>query len=289
METVTDATMLTPAVASTLLRFLRESLPNWKGRTVKDRLQGGCVLVNGTVVTHHAFALSPGDTVEIRKTSAAAPRPAGGIEVLLHDDAVVGILKPAGLLSVGTSRVKSQHALGLVRDALGPNQRLWPVHRLDRETSGVLLFARSREVCDAIQAGWRDVDKIYLAVVEGRPDPSDGLISQPLRDDKNLTVRVGPHKAARDARTRYRTLQTQGSRALVELALETGRRHQIRAHLAWLGTPVVGDGRYGTRGPRMALHAHRLTFPHPVSGEVTVLEAPAPSFFGGLMRPPRPR
>ncbi|MBT6435744.1 MAG: RluA family pseudouridine synthase [Deltaproteobacteria bacterium] len=231
------------------------------------------------MVTHHGFALHPDDSIEIHSSSQRTAAPKGGIQVLFQDESLVGILKPEGLLSVGTQDVKLKHALAMVRESLGPNQKLWPVHRLDRETSGVLLFARSREVCDAVKKSWQEVTKTYSVVVEGHPAPPEGVINQPLYDGKNLMVKVGSHSEAKEAITRYKTLETGPRRTLLEVHLDTGRRHQIRAHMSWLGHTVVGDTRYGKKDSRMALHARRLCFQHPITGKEIVLEAKTPAVF----------
>jgi 23S rRNA pseudouridine1911/1915/1917 synthase len=276
--------LLRPEKETTLLIFLREKLSDWRPRTIKERLQRQCIQVNGAVVTHHAFTLHKNDEVEILRSPIRLTQPGGGIKVLYQDVSLVGIYKPAGLLSVGTDRVRSKHALAMVREALGGRQKLWPVHRLDRETSGVMLFARSRDVCDALQSQWNQVEKVYVAVVEGHLSPPEGLIDQPLYEDKGLRVRVRSHPAARDARTRYRTCETSAQRSLVEIHLLTGRRHQIRVHLAWLGNPVVGDARYGQKASRMALHAQRLSFQHPVSRKQILLKTKMPADFSKLLR-----
>ena len=187
---------------------------------------------------------------------------------LSPDEHLIAVDKPAGLLSVSTERQRERTALALMRDALsrpGRQARLWPVHRLDRETSGVLLFARSREVCEEVRASWSGAKKTYLAVVEGHPKPAQGAIDQPLWEDRALNVRVGTRQESKEARTRYRTLESARGRALLEVELDTGRRHQIRVHLAWLGHPLLGDERYGRGGPRLGLHALRLELPHPRS------------------------
>jgi 23S rRNA pseudouridine1911/1915/1917 synthase len=268
-----------------LLAVLVERLPGWKRNTLKDRLKAGRVEVNGQSITRHDHALRAGDLVEIRaKGTERSPR--GGVQLAtLHtDDCLVAIDKPSGLLSVSTDQEKRRTALAMVREALGRRERLWPVNRLDRETSGVLLFARSREVREAVQSGWSEATKTYLAVVEGHLDPAEGLIDQPLWQDKALNVHVGHHPKARDARTHYRTRSHHGSRALLEISLLTGRQHQIRVHLAWLGHPVVGDARYGTAGPRLGLHALRLEVEHPRTRERLAFEAEAPAAFLSLLR-----
>lgn len=271
---------------TTLLLFLKEQLSDWRPATIKQRLQRHCIEVNGEVVTRHGFALHENDEIQIHPAPAGLPRVKEDIEILYLDHALVGIYKPAGLLSVGTERVHDKHALALVRDALGPDQKLWPVHRIDRETSGVLLFARSREVCDALQATWNEVEKVYAVVVEGHPAPPAGVIDQPLYEDKNLRISVRSHPAAKDARTRYRTLKTSRTRSLLEVQLETGRRHQIRAHLAWLGHPVIGDPRYGQKASRMALHALELFFRHPLTHKEIRLQTKVPTVFSKLLSGP---
>lgn len=279
---------LRASAPDTLLKFLVAALPQWKTKTLKQRLRGRYVQVNGEVVTHHAHALDVGDEVLVHETPQAIAKPGAGIHVLFEDASFIAIDKPAGLLSVGTQRNKTRHALALVRDAMRKGDKLWPAHRLDKATSGVLLFARSREVCKELQKNWIAADKVYFAVVEGIPKPPDGLIDQPLYEDARLDVSVRSHPDAKDARTRYWTRKTGPRRALVECHLDTGRRHQIRAHLAWLGTPIVGDQRYGTKASRMALHAHKLTFDHPVTGESLSIVAKTPSVFAKLVRSPEP-
>jgi 23S rRNA pseudouridine1911/1915/1917 synthase len=212
---------------------------------------------------------------------------AAGIVILHADEDLVAIDKPAGLLSVSTDRQTERTALALVRASLarpGRVVQLWPVHRLDRETSGVLLFARSRASQEAVQDTWNEARKLYLAIVEGRPGPASGVIDQPLSEDRSLNARVGHRPDAKAARTRYITRQTLGKRTLLEVELDTGRRHQIRAHLAWLGHPVVGDPRYGVAGPRLGLHALRLVVTHPSDGRRLTLEAPPPKAFVALLR-----
>lgn len=273
-----------------LLAFLRRSLPGWKRKTLEQRLGSGCVRVNGECVTRNEL-LAPGDEVLVAgQAQAAAPRPeVHGLPVLYADDALIAVDKPAGLLSVSTERRSERTALTLMREALsrpGRPERIWPVHRIDRETSGVLLLARSREAQRAVQERWGEARKLYLALVEGRPEPAEGVIEQPLFEDKGLHVHVGRHPDAKPARTRYSTRQQLGRRTLLEIELDTGRRHQIRAHLAWLGHPIVGDPRYGSAGPRMGLHALRLSVPHPADGRELVIEAPPPPAFAALVRRP---
>ena len=272
-----------------LLAFLKRRLDGWHVKTLRERLRRGCVRVDGEPAVRPDHALRGGERIEVddRPAQPAPVRPSAGIETLHVDDDLVAVDKPAGLLSVATDRQRARTALAIVRDALSrPGARpagLWPVHRLDRETSGVLLLARSRDVQRELQAGWSEARKLYLAVVSGHPRPARGVVDQPLWEDEALNVRVGDRPGARDARTLYRTLARGTERALLEVELATGRRHQIRAHLAWLGHPVVGDPRYGDGAPRMGLHALRLSVTHPRTGAALELEAPPPRAFSALL------
>ena len=274
--------------ATGLLTFLNTQLKGWTRNKIKQRLKAGCIFVNGQSITQFDHELKAGDEVEVR---AAVKNKQGGssrLEILYSDSDLIAINKPAGLLSVASADENKNHALAILRNQLSrPNRpvKLWPVHRLDRDTSGVLLFATSREMREAVNAGWSSAEKIYLAVVEGCPNPSQGSIDQPLRmDPENYPMNVGPHPEAKKAITHFDTQRSVKNRALLEVQLETGRQHQIRAHLAWLGHPVIGDPRYGTDGPRMGLHALRLSITRPKTGKRLTFETPAPAEFLDLLR-----
>ncbi len=277
---MTDRFVATSAGA--LLDLLARHFTTWSRNTLRQRLRLGCIEVNGTTASRHDQPLQAGDVVEIhaKGEGRVAKQVAPGLPVLFADDDLIAIDKPAGLLSVSTDDERQRTALAIVRTSVslpGRPAALWPVHRLDRETSGVLLFARSRDVGDRVQVDWAMTEKFYAAIVEGRPDPPAGTIERPLWEDKNLRVHVGDHEDARPACTRYTTVAMGRDRSRLEVMLETGRKHQIRAHFAWLGHPVVGDERYGTRASRLCLHAQRLVLRHPRTGEPLRLEAPVPT------------
>ena len=273
--------------AAGLLGFLGAHLQSWGRNTIKQRLQTGCVSVNGIVVTQHNHQLQVGDLVEIGASGKPATSAPSQLEILYSDRDLIAINKPAGLLSVGTTDETQQHALAILRRQLSRRSReikLWPVHRIDRDTSGVLLFATSRELREAVMAKWDLAEKTYLAIVEGTPQPSQGTIDQPLRlDEVEYRMHVGDHPDAKSAITHYKTLKTGNSRSLLEVQIDTGRQHQIRAHLSWLGYPVVGDPRYGKSGDRLGLHALRLKIVRPNSGKELTFETPAPLDFTRLL------
>ena len=277
---------LVVAQPARLLDCLAAGLAGWSKNTLRQRLALGCVRVNGAVVKRGDHALAPGDEVTVAARDAAErPVESARFGTLFVDEELVAIDKPEGLLSVASEREHAQTALALVRAALtrpGKRVELWPVHRLARETSGVLLLARTRAACDAVQAAWGDVQKTYLALVIGAPQPAEGVIELPLAERRDLDVRVEHGPEGKPARTRYRTREVRGGSSLLEVELDTGRRHQIRVHLAALGHPVVGDERYGTRAARLGLHAWRLALTHPRTGARLELEAPPPRSFRAL-------
>ena len=272
----------------TLLPFLSIRLQGWSRNTIKQRLKGGCVRVNGEQITRHDHELIAGDQVIVEASARGATSVRSQLDILYNDGDLIAINKPAGLLSVASPKNKDPHALGILRDQLSRRNnpiRLWPVHRIDRDTSGVLLFATSREMREAVMKGWDGAEKTYLAIVEGCPKPGAGTIDQPLRLDEVIyQVHVGPHPDAKRAVTHFTTERSVGQQTLLRVALETGRQHQIRAHFAWLGHPVVGDQRYGTAGTRMGLHALRLSITKPGMNKPLVFETRPPADFWALLR-----
>ncbi len=272
-----------------LLPFLFETLEGWSKKTVKQRLQGSSVAVNGVITTKHDFILNENDVVEVgvvQRTGKSIAQ-VKKLEIIHQDKDIIAINKPAGLLSVGTTKETKEHALALLRTQLTRGKehvQLWPVHRLDRDTSGILLFATSKEVREAVMAKWAVTEKTYLAVVEGKPKEEKGTITEPLRlDEKEYRMHVGKHADAKNAITHYSVKESTDKRSLLEVNIETGRQHQIRAHMAHMGNAVVGDERYGKKGGRMGLHAMRLAFIHPVSQKNILLEVDAPVDFYGLL------
>jgi 23S rRNA pseudouridine1911/1915/1917 synthase len=279
---------LTVKTNTTLMPFLISGLQGWSRSTVKQRLKSGCVMVNGEQVTKHNHELVTGDQVVVEAAARGAFSLRPQLDILYKDRDLIAINKPAGMLSVSSPQSEERHALGILRDQLSRRNKsikLWPVHRIDRDTSGVLLFATSREMREAVMKDWKTAEKIYLAIVKGCPKPAQGTINQPLRPDPVIyQMHVGPHPDAKRAVTHFSTERSVGQLSLLRVELETGRQHQIRAHLAWLGHPVVGDQRYGTAGDRMGLHALRLSITKPGTGKPMVFETPAPADFLALLR-----
>jgi 23S rRNA pseudouridine1911/1915/1917 synthase len=248
-------------------------------KQAKDLLRFHAITVQGKAAVRHDTELEPGDVVTIaaRKQVSDEALERHGLRIVHLDDAVVVVEKPPGLLSMGSEREKEKTAYRILNTHLKalaktPLQQIYIVHRLDRETSGLMMFARNESVQDALQRNWKGVIKRYLAIVEGVPADAQGTLRDRLVENKSLIVRrtVRPEEEGGElAITHYRVLCAKGDRSLIELTLETGRRNQIRVQLAALGHPVAGDRKYGGKtdpARRLALHACELKFRHPVSG-----------------------
>lgn len=270
-----------------LLEFLLERVRGKSRNAVKHLLSGRQVAVDGKVVTRFDWPLEPGEVVTLlprsREEKAAAPFP-----ILYQDRDLIAIDKPAGLLTVGHEGERQRTAYRLLSDTLRDGSRekkLFVVHRLDRDTSGAVLFARNEEMKRALQEDWDSLvkERIYLAVTVGAPEREEGVVRSWLRETSTRVVYSGgPGSGAKEAITRYKVLARSGEYALVRVALDTGRKNQIRVHMADLGCPVAGDKKYGDgSGPmdRLALHAVRLTLTDPRTGAPLTVTAPVPKPF----------
>lgn len=271
-----------------LLAFLFVAFAPTKKTTIRQWLKHGAVWVNGAATTQFDHALSPGDVVAIRdsaeeRSEQSLPR---GLTVRFEDESLLVVEKPAGLLSMASEGERNRTAQAyLTRYLRGGNprrrERAWVVHRLDRATSGLMIFAKSEAMMNALKDRWEEVEKRYLAVVEGHPPAEAGTFESHL-DERNVAkVRSAkPSQWTRRAVTHYRVVKRTNERALLELRLETGRRNQIRVHLADAGCPVVGDRTYGARtdpAGRLALHAAHLEFSHPATSELLTFDSPPPA------------
>jgi 23S rRNA pseudouridine1911/1915/1917 synthase len=291
--TLKQPQQFTVGEATTLLPFLQSQHPGKSRSFVKNLLTRGQVQVAGKTVTHHAAPLRPGQTVTI----LTGPVPAGAtlpFPVLYEDAELVVIDKPAGLLSMAAGEERERTAYHLVTDyvkAKSPGGRVFIVHRLDRDTSGVLLFAKNPEMKRLLQENWEELVTLrgYWAVVEGVPQEAEGRMVSWLRQTKTLLVYSGrgPGDGKR-AVTNYKTIQTNGTCSLLEVSLETGRKNQIRVHMKDLGTPVAGDKKYGARSNplgRVGLHAGELIVKHPRTGLPLALRAKPPGSFQTVTAP----
>jgi 23S rRNA pseudouridine1911/1915/1917 synthase len=269
--------------------------PEMSRRKARDVIGKGQVSVDGVLVREPGKDVAETAAVAFDPNRRALPRARCSLSVLHEDEHVIVVDKPAGLLTVPSAPGLHDEDTAL-RRVQEYARRLKPrggyaerVHRLDRDTSGVLAFALSREARAGLIATFRHhrIERAYLVIVEGEPRGEGGTIDAPLREAW-VSGRRGvarPGEEQRAARTHWRVRERLPGAALVEVRLETGRQHQIRVHLAHVGLPILGDPVYGrpARGRPLArrpmLHAFRLAFAHPVTGERLSAESPPPPDF----------
>jgi 23S rRNA pseudouridine1911/1915/1917 synthase len=282
-----------PVTEKTLLQdFLFQHLKDLKKTKIKQILKFGSVHINGREVTWYKHPLKPGDKVEILGKGRATVERAKtdlGLKIVHEDKDLLVVEKTAGLLTMGTEREKvatlyfmlNDYEKAKTKDGSG---RVYIVHRLDRDASGLIVFAKSDAVKRALQGHWELATKKYYAITEGTPKEKEGTIENYLREDdfKRVYSVSRNHPEAQRAVTHYRVLRENGGYALLEVTLETGRKNQIRVHLSGLGCPIMGDEKYGARSDpfrRLALHAFFLSFPHPATGELKTFKSPLPAPF----------
>jgi 23S rRNA pseudouridine1911/1915/1917 synthase len=277
-----------------LLAYLFASRPELKKAKVRQWLKHGSILVNGKSITRFNHALQTGDVVSIRttkevRTEALLPP---GLKVLFEDASLVVVEKPERLLSIASETERQKTAYAFLTDYvrrgnLRSPERVWIVHRLDREASGLMVFAKTEIAKRTMQSRWRETDKRYLAVVEGNPPADHGVLRSNLDESNPFKVySAPPSEQTRHAVTNYQVRTRNANHTLIELKLETGRRNQIRVHLADAGCPIVGDRKYGActnPARRLGLHASILQFKHPSSGELLRFESPLPPVLAGLV------
>jgi tRNA pseudouridine32 synthase/23S rRNA pseudouridine746 synthase/23S rRNA pseudouridine1911/1915/1917 synthase len=214
------------------------------------------------------------------------------VEILYEDSDILVVDKSAGLLTVGTDKVQLKTAFYVLTDYVRKGcaksrKRLFIVHRLDRDTSGVLIFAKSREVQITLQNDWRNIKKSYIAVAHGNFSKKEGTITSYLAENKaHVVYSTYDSKVGKLAKTYYKVLKETQIFSLLEINLITGRKNQIRVHLAEKGHPVVGDKKYGKKDrehKRMALHAESISLKHPTSGKKLNFEAIVPTYINKLV------
>ena len=275
-----------------LLDALAVMFPESSKTTLRQMLQTGRVRVNGEIEKNARRELEEDDTVDVADKAVHRNLPEG-LAILHEDNDVIVVLKAHGLLTVATERERDTTAQAYLNVYLGQKkgeERIQVVHRLDRETSGVLIFAKNAYAREQLkeQFAAHTVDRVYIAIVEGRMDPEAGTFSSYLRERRDLRMQsVAEHPEAKFAVTHYRTIEANDRYSMLEVTLETGRKNQIRTHLSEAGHPVLGDRMYGSEvNPigRLALHAKLLGFDHPITRKHMVFTAPVPKAFRGVFR-----
>ncbi|MDD2799148.1 MAG: RluA family pseudouridine synthase [Bacteroidales bacterium] len=279
---------LTVTDASELLDFLIEK-SNGKSRNhMKSLLAHKQVKVGNRITSQYNLALKKGDVVTIMPNKKNEEKPLPGMEIVYEDRYIIVINKEPGLLSIATDREKRGTAYSILSDYVKerhPKNRIFVLHRLDRETSGLMMFAKDQEVQEILQHNWDQAvsARAYVALVEGEINPPEDTIVSWLKEGKTFIVHSSPiDNGGQKAITHYRTIKSNKYYSLLAVELETGRKNQIRVQMQSIGHPVVGDKKYGaTHSPikRVGLHAMELSFTHPVTNETLEFSTPIPRKF----------
>lgn len=273
-----------------LLKFLLKVLSNRSRNSVKSILARGQVTIDDHIETKFDYPLRPGQTVTVLKNRAAIKEDSLiGLSILHEDEDIIVINKEAGLLSIATDEEKKRTALHQLMEYVrkeNPENRVFVVHRLDKDTSGVMMFAKSEQMKRKLQDNWKTAvkERTYVALVEGMVAKDKGYVSSWLRETKthvmysSHTPNDGLH-----AVTHYKLIQGNEDFSLLEVELETGRKNQIRVHMQDLGNPVVGDKKYGSTQRnaigRLGLHAKVLAFKHPKTNKFMSFKSDVPASF----------
>lgn len=293
-----DAKQFMVKEPSELLAFLIAAASNTGRNALKSMLARGQISVNGNVVKTYNYPLQPGQAVVISKERIVEEEPMIGLSILHEDEAIIVVKKDAGLLSIASPKENELTAYRQLtahvrnKDA---GARIFVVHRLDRDTSGVMMFAKSEQAQQTLQNNWQEMveERTYIALVDGCVKQEKGTVKSWLKESSTLKMYSSPYpNDGQLAVTHYRTLQTNRNFSLLEVHLETGRKNQIRVHMEEIGHPVAGDKKYGSKSKalgRLGLHASVLAFVHPVSGERMRFEVPTPKSFLAPFRESAPQ
>lgn len=277
---------------NTLLPFLFELLSQQSKSSVKALLGHGQILINGKVTSQFNAPLVPGDEIEISYERGKVEFTNPLLHIVWEDDDLIVVNKKSGLMSVSSDRVKERTAYHLLSDYVkksDPKNKIFVLHRLDRDTSGLMMFAKNQRVQKALQSNWNSAitQRAYVAVVEGKPEKDSDLIVSNLVENAKMQVYVAVDGDGKEAITRYHVLHSNGHYSLLELDLETGRKNQIRVQMESIGHPIAGDYKYGAEtdpAGRLMLHARRLFFIHPATGEEMRFETRIPDAFVSLAK-----
>jgi len=279
-----------------LMEFVHGLLGSASSTSVRKMLKTGRVKVDGEPVLRGDVIVEPGQSVEVLPTGEATVVrrehvPKLPFRILYEDADLVAVDKPAGLLTMGNAKERDRTAYRLLSGYLKATEgkRVFIIHRLDRDVSGVIVFAKSEAAKRTVQKGWEHARKTYYAAVHGRPKGKSGTVRNWLAENTAMKAYVSEEgkEGAREAVTNWSVVSEQTGYTVLKVEIETGRKHQIRVHMAGLGCPIVGDKVYGVKGQDPALpglkygiglHAARLEFTHPTSGRTLKLRATLPAW-----------
>lgn len=268
-----------------LIEILKKMFSNLSKNSVKSLLHNEKVFVNGNMTTKYNYELNIGDVVEIREKVAK------NIDIIYEDKDIIVINKPSGLLTVATEKEKNKTAYHLVMEYLkkkNKNNRIFIIHRLDKDTSGIIMFAKNERAKHLYQDNWNDIVKkrCYYAVIDGKMENKEGTIKSYLKENGNMVYSV-KDRSGKLAITEYKVLKERKNISLLDINLKTGRKNQIRVHMKENKTPILGDLKYGEKSKlinRLALHAYKLELVNPVTKKLLTFEINMPNEFKMLFK-----
>ena len=272
-----------------LLDYLYNNLDMPKKR-IKQYLTHGSIYVNNNRTTKYNYKLLPGMNIVIttdNKNQKTLP-----FDVLFEDEHIIVVNKPSGLLTIATAKEKDKTLYHIVREYLiskDRNARIFIVHRLDKDTSGIVVLAKDEKTKNKLQENWNEYVSLreYVAVVHGKLKKSEDRIVQNLKETKTNLVYVSRKEDGKEAITNYKVVKENDDYSLLSINIETGRKNQIRVAMATLGNPIVGDKKYGNpkdKESRLYLHANRLKMYYPELKKDILFETPTPNEFKKLIK-----
>lgn len=277
-----------------LMEFIMASMPDASRNDVKKWLRYGHLTVNGRVGTVFDVPVPPGAEVALNLSRPFPVFRHPRIELVYEDDDVMVINKGYGMLSVGTqSKKKEENAFDIMREyvkRVDPRNKLWVVHRLDRHTTGLMMFAKSERAHDVLRHNWNNIilERLYVAVLEGYLEQDSGFVKSRLAENSQFVVySTDAPGEGRLAVTHYEVMGRGNGYTLAHFSLDTGRKNQIRVHASDIGHPIAGDRKYGAKTSpinRLALHAQTLRFAHPVTKKDMNFQSPVPREFAAVIR-----
>lgn len=271
-----------------LMPFLLSQLKQKSRDNIKSLLKNRQVVVNGESISQFNHRLKPGDKVTVRWEKTADGNISNNLQIIYEDEHIIVIEKHAGLLSIATESGNFATAYSILSSYVKqqkPTNKIFIVHRLDRDTSGVMMFARSEKVQSLLQKNWKEnvKQRTYSVLVEGKVEEQEGTLKSYIYESKSLMMHSTQDSDKGEmAITHFRTIKTNNKYSLLEANLDTGKKNQIRLHMQDMGHSVVGDKKYGAKGNpigRLGLHASLLEFIHPVTGKVLRFESKIPAKF----------
>lgn len=286
-----DIKEYTVYVDTTLMEFLMFKMPDTPRKTIKSLLTNHQVSVGGVPVSQYNFPLTKEDVVIVSKNRISKHN-RSDLPIIYEDDDIIAINKPSGLLSIASDREKGRTAYRLISDYVmskDKHNRIYVVHRLDEDTSGILIFAKNVKVKEALQNNWGDIVKHrkYYAIVEGKMEKEEGHVVNFLAEnDLNLVYVTKDKKRGKECITDYKLIKFKNPYSLLDVEIFTGRKNQIRVTFGYLGHYVIGDDKYGEPSnpiKRLGLHAYNLELTNPLNGKEYRFSSPMPSEFKCLM------